>query len=467
MQNSRTELSNVQSDNIESEKFASELLQLPVNNEHADGSSGPSLNTLSKSQLIKAVCALSKKIQAVEKERAMATQYITEAQATRVQQKQQEALYHELQQAHMDQSKVLMKVQKEAKRLDKYKQTILLQEQVILKMQNVMENKLYGTGNMNDGNGNKGNAQPDQIEWSPATFPTASEHIEKPISTQYSQGNLAHQQQQQVELKKALDKSIQECNDLKQQLKDATEKLPDDSSAPLNAQDLLEKLQADLAVKDIKIKALESRLQKSAQEYAKELSKLRVMLFEFEMNASLDDITASRNRTPTESARKKTTVYDTGVRVNNNSILSSPPPAAATYPNIIPNVNNIMSEVPESTSPNEKQPPIIISPSPNKSNTPLSGILSTHASASANLRVTTPATGNAMNVVREKQQSVANMQSIRSLKLLDVDDNNTSQQQQQLEQPQEEVIIGPSRTVESLVVSRNVSLKDALDVVLS
>lgn len=333
LQNVRDAASTLAKQNAEAEGFVVDLLKL----DKRDGTGGSSgegrggtaaggkdsaintsaLQMQSREQLIKITSALSRKIQAVEKEKSNIEQYISESQAVRVQFGQQKTAFQELQEAHMQQGKVLLKTQKESRKLDKYRDTIALQEGVIAKMQEIIEAKLsadplqfQGLPGIPENMKSPNLTRPPSLMMSPAESAGKFTPLSRIASKQSMPGSALRKQQSQLlspsasskelrsmveQLQAEVTASADENAELRQyaaSLEEQLQQLPalgDKSSEEQAEAYQVEVLKADLAVKDIRVAALEARLQKAAQEYAKEISKLRVLLFEFEMNASLDE----------------------------------------------------------------------------------------------------------------------------------------------------------------------------------
>ena len=322
------EAARVAKESVEAESFVADLFKLDQRRTEtgsaggADGG-GPAavsaLQMLNREQLVKVTAALSRKIQAVDREKANVEQYISESQAVRVQFSQQAVRLKELEDAHMEQGRVLLRAQKEGRKLDKYRDTIALQEGVIAKMQDIIEEKLTADPLQYQQLQAEVQSQgllpsiPEKLKTpmlsrppsllspagSAAKFTPISRMSSKKLNSNSelmspsssSKELRAMVEQLQAEVTASADENA-ELRSYAAGLEQQLQELPAPGDRP-SAEDVdayqVEVLKADVAVRDIRIEALEARLQKAAQEYAKEISKLRVLLFEFEMNASLDE----------------------------------------------------------------------------------------------------------------------------------------------------------------------------------
>jgi hypothetical protein len=106
--------------------------------------SGPAvrLGGLDKEMLMFVVAELAGRYKAADGERLELKRLVADAQSARRQYGELQAQHHELEAAHVMQSKLLQKVQKKMAKVDAYADTIKTQEQVIAKMETFIETRL-------------------------------------------------------------------------------------------------------------------------------------------------------------------------------------------------------------------------------------------------------------------------------------------------------------------------------------
>jgi len=103
------------------------------------------LNKLSRNTLLHIAVDLGERYQKTVEEKEELKQLVAEAQAARMQFDEDKRTLSDLQDAHMEQSRLIQKLQKKLGTTDTYKSTIKLQERVIAKMQAVIEAHLRTT----------------------------------------------------------------------------------------------------------------------------------------------------------------------------------------------------------------------------------------------------------------------------------------------------------------------------------
>lgn len=103
------------------------------------------LARLSRNTLIHIACDLGERNQKLILEKEELEELVAEAHASRMQFEEDKKTLSELQDAHVEQSRLIQKLQKKLSATDSYKSTIKLQERVIAKMQAVIEAHLRTT----------------------------------------------------------------------------------------------------------------------------------------------------------------------------------------------------------------------------------------------------------------------------------------------------------------------------------
>ena len=103
------------------------------------------LNKLSRTTLVHIACDLGERYQRAMEEKQQLMELVAEAQSARHQMADDKKSLSELQDAHVEQSRLIQKLQKKLAATDTYKSTIKLQERVIAKMQSVIEAHLRTT----------------------------------------------------------------------------------------------------------------------------------------------------------------------------------------------------------------------------------------------------------------------------------------------------------------------------------
>lgn len=103
------------------------------------------LAKLSRTTLVHIACDLGERYQRVSEEKQELLELVAEAQSARHQLAEDQRSLAELQDAHVEQSRLIQKLQKKLAATDTYKSTIKLQERVIAKMQSVIEAHLRTT----------------------------------------------------------------------------------------------------------------------------------------------------------------------------------------------------------------------------------------------------------------------------------------------------------------------------------
>lgn len=292
-------LNKMTSECIESEKMVCDLFNIENNTDCNEKKNISKLNTsplhsLTHKKLIKIISALYTKMNEINLEKNSIEQYINEAQSIRLKYKKTMEDHEKLQQVHMEQNKVLMTTQKEVSKLNKYKSTILMQEQVIAKLQNMMErqiqDQMINTVTVHDKKPSKLSGMPNRAIVSTEScdqnsnvnsnaslqsgnYPK-SDWIEKVRYTEIQQEN-----ERQHDRILELEKQIQ------QYANNQEVSIPfSNPQSEMNHQ--IE--ETENIIKDIRIKSLEEQLQKTTQESSKEIARLRMLIFEFEMNANFD-----------------------------------------------------------------------------------------------------------------------------------------------------------------------------------
>lgn len=100
------------------------------------------LTHLSRETLVNVAAEMGKKYKKTDEERLELKRIAAEAKSARQQYQEQQKALAELNDAHIQQSQVLQKMQKKMGKVEAYKSTILMQERVISKMQAVIESRL-------------------------------------------------------------------------------------------------------------------------------------------------------------------------------------------------------------------------------------------------------------------------------------------------------------------------------------
>ena len=103
------------------------------------------LAKLSRTTLVHIACDLGERYQRVTEEKQQLLELVAEAQSARHQLAEDKKSLADLQDAHVEQSRLIQKLQKKLAATDTYKSTIKLQERVIAKMQSVIEAHLRTT----------------------------------------------------------------------------------------------------------------------------------------------------------------------------------------------------------------------------------------------------------------------------------------------------------------------------------
>lgn len=291
------------------------------------------LETLSRTIIYNVIIQLGESLKLVEHDRIELKRLMSEADSSQLQLKEQKKLCDELNDAHSEQSNYMHKIIKTEKKIETYRSTIERQEMVIAKMQALLQEYLIDAQEK-DIRGNKIKMNKDTTILEKILENVGKKHdIKIQERLKNSPAYIAEQKRVEDEkIKKALQEK--ELSLLNNQIENLNNKLirlvnsdpldeiedrhiltsrsaisddfgfnndKDDQDEYNNDKDAsniddmptnihkLSLLNIDISTKTYRIEALEEQLKISAQESSRDIAKLKMKIFEFEMMAAMSN----------------------------------------------------------------------------------------------------------------------------------------------------------------------------------
>ncbi len=297
-----SELNNVISNKKQDEVDALEIIE--ANNlgngvTKADKSAHRDLTTLNRGVLINIIQKLSENLRNCNDERLELKRYLSESQAIRRQYEDLVQQYNEMTVAHVEQSKLIQSMKKSNSKVEVYKNTIKMQEKIIAKMQLLLENKLANSNKLGDrvldhliekldepgGKSDiKINDLKQEIERKEREIGMQKTKIDDLQSKVWSLENDLNFERAQAQVNATKLASMK-----KDQNTNSADELPllNTNYDSITANKRCAELEVEVASRDYRIKAMESEMKSMAEEYSREIARLRMKLFEYEMIASI------------------------------------------------------------------------------------------------------------------------------------------------------------------------------------
>ena len=297
-----SELNNTISNKKQEEVDALEIIE--ANNlgngiTKADKSAARDLATVGRGVLINIIQKLSDNLRNCNDERLELKRYLTESQAIRRQYEDLVQQYNEMSVAHLEQSKLIQSMKKANTKVEVYKNTIKMQEKIIAKMQLLLENKLANSNKLGDrvldhliekldepgGKSDiKINDLKQEIERKDREIGIHKMKVDDLQSKVWSLENDLNFERAQAQVNATKVASMQN-----NQNANAADELPvmNMNYDSITANKRCAELEVEVASRDYRIKAMESEMKSMAEEYSREIARLRMKLFEYEMIASI------------------------------------------------------------------------------------------------------------------------------------------------------------------------------------
>ncbi len=297
-----SELNNTISNKKQEEVDALEIIEsnnLGSGVTKADKSALRDLTTVPRGVLINIIQKISENLHNCNEERLELKRYLTESQAIRRQYEDLVQQYNEMSVAHLEQSKLIQSMKKANTKVEVYKNTIKMQEKIIAKMQLLLENKLSNSNKLGDRvldhliekldePGGRSDIKINDLK-------QEIERKDKEINMQKLKVDDLQSRVWALENELSLEKAQAQINATKlansssnQNSKSVDELPPANMSYDaMTANRRCAELEVDVATRDYRIKAMESEMKSMAEEYSREIARLRMKLFEYEMIASI------------------------------------------------------------------------------------------------------------------------------------------------------------------------------------
>lgn len=233
---------------------------------------------LNRDDLLRVAAAAGLRLQTLEKEAIELRTMVGDAKAVRLQLGNLQNTHENLQEAHMQQAIYIQGLQKSVSQLPVYRSTIETQEQVIAKLQSIVEQRLRGATSAG-GVGDALKLHGELGEWMKAGDDRDREQV-------------AAELDEERELERAaLQEAIEECETLQSRISEleasTAERL---AQAEANAKGRIEQINikfeetaGQLQSVEAERDALDDQLKVQAHEGAKEVARLRARLFEIEI----------------------------------------------------------------------------------------------------------------------------------------------------------------------------------------
>ena len=281
------------------------------------------LASLNRATLIHVTLDLGERLKKSDEERVELKKIAMEGQAARAKYIERQTQLNDLTEAHMHQSHFIQKLQKKVSKMDNYKSTIKLQENIIAKMQRVVEAHLK-LSRRNDGSGSSqqnelfdklmGEIEKSELlgreEQAIAAAAKQAELDQRQVQQELATANrdVARYEKDNAQLKEKLKAAEDKVVAIQMQMQDSAVK----GSAPIgikiqqtneegqenvlssSSQLRIEELEVDLQSAHFRIAALERELDTQASDAGREIARLRTRLFDFEMAAMLSEATDTK-----------------------------------------------------------------------------------------------------------------------------------------------------------------------------
>ena len=279
------------------------------------------LVSLNRATLIHVVLDLGERLKKIDVERVELKKIAMEGQAARSMYVERQQQLNDLTEAHMHQSHFIQKLQKKVSKMDNYKSTIKLQENIIAKMQRVVEAHLKLSRRSDSSGSSEQNELFDKL-MNEIERAESDSREEKAAREQAKAQELAVRtlNQELLTAKRDLSRAQTDVQTMKEKLKNAEDKAlsamnaaaaaaaatPAQKAAIGRMNDFgdnagagktgdpktarrVEELEVELTSSRYRIEALESNLETQAQDAGREIARLRTRLFDFEMAAMLSE----------------------------------------------------------------------------------------------------------------------------------------------------------------------------------
>ena len=227
---------------------------------------------------------MGKKLRVIEGGRVEAEKYVLDAKKCKLQYEALRKEHNDMQELHLGQARLIQTLQKQNSEINKFKDTVLLQEKVIAKMQAVVETRLMPP------------VPADLIEYDGSN---AHERVAEEIyklnlmidEERKRQKDLEDEYLETIEKKKDAKKKIwdletgigsqkaveKEKNDLLQQIKVSEERVQLKKNE-------IDHMETEINTRDLRLSALEEQMVMAARLTAQEIGKLKTKLFNVEIS---------------------------------------------------------------------------------------------------------------------------------------------------------------------------------------
>ena len=273
----------LQATSVENVQEVNKINRSKDNIHHYDGTD-TLLRKFDHDTLVLIAREMGKKLRVIEGGRVEAENYAIDAKQSRSQYETLWKEHNEMQELHLEQAKLIQRLQGQNGEVSKFKDTLLLQEKVIAKMQAVVETRLMPpmTADLVEYDGSNAHERVAEEIYKLNLMIDGERQHQKDLEREYletlgeKQGTKKHIWDLETGLgsQKAIEK---EKHALLHRLKDSNEHVR-------RERDEVDLLETEINARDLRISALEEQMVMAARSTAKEISKLKTKLFDLEIS---------------------------------------------------------------------------------------------------------------------------------------------------------------------------------------